>query len=147
MIGPDLPASANVVRYVGFARIRGDRVDGSAFCLRPGEGGLSIHWLDYYSDLTKEQQLIQVRRLLRLNVGARAGLAELNIGETRQYVASELPTLRFVHSPSPANDRYPADPAHSDIVGLPPADAEDLALLIGDMIAQRVKAVHPIADA
>lgn len=143
MIGSELPASANIVRYVGFSRIRGNRVDGTAFCRRPNEIGPSIHWLDYYSDLPKEGQLDRVRQLIRLDIGARAGFAELNVGETRQYIGDELPALRFVHAPSPANDRYPADPAHSNILGLPRADDEDLALLIGDMIARQVKAIHP----
>lgn len=143
MIGSELPNNANIVRYVGLSRIRGNRVDGTAFCLRPDETGLSIHWLNYYSDLTKERQLDQVRRLIRLDRGARAGFAELNVGETREYIGAELPTLRFVHAPSPANDRYPADPAHSNILGLPRADDEDLALMIGDLIARQVKAIHP----
>ena len=143
MIGSELPASANIVRYVGFSRIRGNRVDGTAFCLRPNEIGLSIHWLDYYSDLDKEGQLDRVRQLIRLDIGARAGFAELNVGETRQYIGDELPTLRFVHAPSPANDRYPADPAHSNILGLPRADDADMAIMIGDMIAEVILNLHP----
>ena len=145
VIGADLPDRANIVRYVGASRIRDNRADGSAFCLRPDESGLSVHWLDYYFDLAPAQQLNQVRQSIRLDVGARAGFAELNVGATRQYIRSELTTLRFVHSPSPATDRYPADPAHSSILGLPPADDADLALLIGDMIALQVKTIHPAA--
>ena len=143
MIGSELPDSANIVRYVGFTHIQDNQIDGAAFRRRPNEIGLSIHWLDYYADLDKEGQLDRVRQLIRLDRGAKAGFAELNVGETREYLGDELPTLRFVHAPSPANDRYPADPAHSSILGLPPADDEDMAIMIGDMIAEVVLNLHP----
>lgn len=143
MTGMELPGASTIVRYVGFTRIRGNRVDGSAFCRRPGESGLSINWLDYFADLAKERQLDLVRQSAQISLGARAVFAELNVGETRQQLSDTLPGLRFVHSPAPATDRYPADPSHSEILGLPPAETEDMALLIGDMIAQQVKVLHP----
>ena len=143
MIGSELPDSANVVRYVGFTHIQDNQIDGAAFRLRPNEIGLSIHWLDYYSDRSKEGQLNRVRQLIRLDRGAKAGFAELNVGETREYLDDELPTLRFVHAPSPANDRYSADPAHSNILGLPRANDADMAIMIGDMIAEVVLNLHP----
>ena len=143
MTGMELPDAANIVRYVGFTRIRGNQVDGSAFCRRPGESGLSINWLDYFADLAKERQLDLVRQSAQLRLGTKAVFAELNVGETWQQLIDTLPGLRFVHSPAPATARYPADPSHSAILGLPPAETEDMALLIGDMIAQQVKALHP----
>ena len=143
MIERDLPEDSSVVRYVGFTRIQGEMVEGSAFALRPGEIGLSINWLDYFSALTKEEQLDQVRRLIHLNVGARAVFAELNVGDTLRTVGSTLPSLQFVHSPAAASESYMADPSHSEIRGLPPPSSTDLALLIGDMIAGCVVNIHP----
>ena len=143
MINRDLPEDSSVVRYVGFTRIRGGVVEGSAFSLRPGENGLSVNWLDYFHALTKEEQLDQVRQLIHVNVGVRAVFAELNVGDTLRFVSSELPAMRFVHSPAQASERYPTDPSHSEILGLPPSTARDLALLIGDLIAQCVLQLHP----
>lgn len=143
MIDRRIPEDSSVVRYVGFTRIRGDLVEGSAFSLRPGETGLSINWLDFFHGLTREDQLDQVRRLIHMNVGARAAFAEFNVGQTRQLIGNLLPEIQFVPSPAPADERYPADPSHSEILGLPsPADA-DMALLIGDMIAQCILTLHP----
>ncbi len=72
----------------------------------------------------------------------RGRLAELNIGKTKQYVLSELEALRFIHMPLLAADDYVADPAHSEIDGLPPGDSPHTEL-IGDLIAQTVSAVYP----
>lgn len=143
MMHRNLPEDSSVVRYVGFTRIRGGVVEGSAFSLHPGETGLSINWLDYFNELTKEEQLAQVRQLIHMNLGARAAFAELNVGEARRLVGNLLPEIRFVHLPAPANERYPADPSHSEILGLPPPTDTDMALLIGDMIAQCVLNTYP----
>ena len=143
MMDRHLPDESSVVRYVGFTRIRGSIVEGSAFALRPSEIGLSINWLDYFSQLTKEGQLDQVRRLIHMNVGTRGVFAELNVGETRRIVSSRITSLRFVHTPASATEFYQFDPSHSEIRGLPPASARDMALLIGDMIARSVVNLHP----
>ena len=69
-------------------------------------------------------------------------LAEFNVGETLRHVRSVLPALTFAHRPLSADGGYEADPSHSQIEGLPPAD-EPRAALIGGMIAQCVRAMHP----
>ena len=143
MIDHSVPEHSSVVRYGGFSRIRGGMVEGSAFSLRPGEPGLSINRLDFFHGLSKEDQLGQVRLLIHMNVGARAAFAELNVGQTRRHISNLLPEIQFVHSPAPANERYPADPSHSEILGLPPPTETDMALLIGDMIAECVVNLHP----
>ena len=143
MIDRSIPEHSSVVRYVGFTRIRGGLVEGSAFSLRPGEIGLSINWLDFFHGLTKEDQLEQVRRLIHMNVGARSAFAEFNVGQTCRLIGNLLPEIQFVHSPAPPNERYPADPSHSEILGLPSPADRDMALLIGDMIAQCILNLHP----
>ena len=47
----DLPDNAHVVRYVKpTSRHEDGSVDGSAFRLRSGDNGLSVNWLEYFSD-------------------------------------------------------------------------------------------------
>ena len=147
MTGNDLPNEHHVVRYVKPTGIRTDgKVNGSEFCLRahrPDDTGLSVHWLEYFGDLTKTQQLDEVRRLSRVKMRERGRLAELNVGATKQYVRSELESLRFIHTPLNADSDYDeADPSHSEITGLPSGDSP-YAELIGDMIAECIKAMHP----
>ena len=143
MIDRRIPEHSSVVRHVGFTRILVNLEDGSAFSLRQGEIGLSINWLDFFHGLTKEEQPAQVRQVIHMNLGARAAFAELNVGETRRLVANLLFEIQFVLLPAPANERYPADPSHSETLGLPPPNATDMALLIGDMIAQCTLNLHP----
>ena len=69
-------------------------------------------------------------------------LAELNVGATKKHIRSELENLRFIHAPLPATDEHNADPSHSEITGLPPANSPE-AELIGDMMAECIKAMHP----
>ena len=140
----EIPDSNNVVRYVGFRGIRGATVDGNQFCRRPNEDGLSVNWLEKFSHLPKDAQIAKVRHVVHLELGQKAVFAELNIDEVKQYLQDELPDIQFVSDPLPANDRFPyVDPSHTQIMGLPSADEEEQALLIGDMIAKRVKALHP----
>ena len=140
-----LPDDDNVVRYVGFTGLRDNgRVDGSQFCRSSDEGGLSVNWLEYFDYPTKEQQIAGIRRLIHRTLGRRAVFAELNVGDVKNYLRDELLTVRFVNTPAEPNCRFPeSDPTHCDILGLPPAEAGDTALVIGDMIAKRVRALHP----
>ena len=72
----------------------------------------------------------------------RGRLAELNVGATKQYVQSELEGIRFKNMPLFEEGELEADPSHSEIVGLPPGDS-DQAALIGDMIAECINDIHP----
>ena len=69
-------------------------------------------------------------------------LAELNVGAVKLHVRQQLPSIRFVHTPLPEDGTKEADPSHTDVVGLPPGDSLEAAL-VGDMIAECVSAVHP----
>lgn len=140
-----LQDSDNIVRYVGYTKIKeNSRIDGSAFCLRFDEDGLSVNWLEFFSDFTKSQQVAEVRRVIHRAKGSRAVFAELNVGDIKQYLLEELRDVRVISTPQPADDRFPEpDPSHCDIMGLPPAEAESMALTVGDMLAKRVNATHP----
>ena len=146
MTGQELPDDDHVVRYVKPTSIRTDgKVAGSAFCLRaqrPDDTGLSVNWLECSRGCTKDRQVAEVRSLSRLTMRERGRLAELNIGATKQYLRSELDPLHFVHKPLVPEGDYDADPSHSEMVGLPPAESPD-AELIGDMIAECISAIYP----
>jgi hypothetical protein len=141
----DLPDEANVVRYIKPTMVFEDgSVDGSEFCLRahrPDDTGVSVNWLECFGGLSKAQQLDEVRRLSRLTRRKSGRLAELNVGATKHYVRNELEGLRFIHAPLAAEGEYEADPSHSEIVGLPSGNSPQAAL-IGDMIAECIKAIH-----
>ena len=109
------------------------------------ETGLSVYWLECFEGFSKSRQLDQVRRLSRLQMRRNGRLAELRVGYTKQYVYGELDGLRFVHQPLAAEGTYGADPSHSEIIGLPQADSSE-AELIGDVIAECVKAVYPTVE-
>ena len=57
-------------------------------------------------------------------------------------VATELASLRIIHDSLEATDGFDADPSHAEITGLPPGDS-DHAVLVGDLIAECVIAMHP----
>ena len=144
MAAAALPDRDHVVRYVGLAGVRDGKVDGTQFCLRPGEDGLSVNWLECFDHPTNEQQIAAVRRVIHRSLGRQAVFAGLNVGDLRRHLRAELPDIRCVSTPQPPNDRFPnPDPSHSDIIGLPPPAAANHALIIGDMIARRVKTLYP----
>ena len=144
MAAAEIPDGDYVVRYVGQMGLRNGKVDGSQFCRRPGEDGLSVNWLECFAQLDKSEQIDEIRRVIHRQLGRNAVFAELIVGDIRQFLRDELPGVSVVQKPAPANDRFSYDdPSHSEITGLPPADAQDRALIIGDLIAKRVKALHP----
>jgi hypothetical protein len=150
MKGDMLPDNDDIVRYVRPGLIEDNEVAGGAFVLRGSEPGLSINWLGYFQNQSKEKQLCKVRRLFRLQVRPNGRFAELNVGQTRKYLAEQIQDLRFVEDPLPADsiNGYDADPSHALIEGLPnPNDLPEFAELIGDMIAECVaELLHPAID-
>ena len=146
MKGDSLPRDDQIVRYVKPSMIQEDgAADGSDFRLRPtrpDETGLSVNWLGAFEQ-GKDAQINEVRRLCRLRLKPNGRFAEMNIGTVISRVAKELDSLRVVHDPLDAEENFDADPSHAEIVGLPPGDT-DHALLVGDLIAECVIAMHPV---
>lgn len=145
MKGNDLATDDHVVRYIKPSMILEDGTpDGSDFRLRtfrPDELGLSVNWLEAFEP-PKTHQLSEVRRLFRLSVRPNGRFAELDVGTTLRAVSKELATLRVLHDPLDAVDGFDADPSHAEIVGLPPGDSDEAAL-VGDLIAECVVDMHP----
>ena len=101
-----------------------------------------MHWIEAFVGLNKSLQLDEVKRLIRLQMSPSGRLAELNVGVTGRHVGRALYELRFVHSPLTAEDQHEADPSHSEIEGLPPADSPQVEM-VGDLIAETVQFAHP----
>lgn len=145
MKGDDLPTDDHVVRYIKPSMILEDGTpDGSDFRLRPSrldEAGLSVNWLEAFEP-PKTHQLSEVRRLFRLSLRPNGRFAELDVGTTLHAVSEELSTLRILHDPLDPADGFDADPSHAEIVGLPPSDSDEAAL-VGDLIAESVVGMHP----
>ena len=139
----ELPDSDHIVRYAGFTDILDDgTLNCSAFQLRKAETGLSVNWLECFENRTKAQQLEKIRPLIRLKRGRKGGLAEINVGKTREHIGNRLDELRFINVPLLADESYEADPSHSEIRGLPPKDSPE-ADMIGDLIAECLIAIYP----
>ena len=140
-----LPNSDHVVRHASFTDftdLDAGILNCSAFQLGPDQQGLSVNWLEYFQGRDKSGQLEEVRNHIQRKLGRNGRLAELNVGFTLEYIGHRLADLRFVHSPSPPRGQYPADPSHSDILGLPPLESPE-SELIGDLIAEWVAELHP----
>lgn len=109
--GKDIPPEDHVVRYVKLSMIgENNTVMGAEFCLRPGETGLSVNWLEAFCG-SKMDQPAKVRQLnmYRLTIKKNGRYAELNVGEVSRMVSEELGTLRIVHDPIDAERETEAD--------------------------------------
>ncbi len=142
MNGNDLPDDDHVVRYVKPRNVEDGRVSIAEFRLRENEKGVSVNWLEYYKNLSKEERLAEVRVASRLVLRKNGRFAELNVGRIRNFLAKELPALRVIHTPLDAEEEFQADPSHSEITGLP-SDNSEQADLIAEMIAKCVCDLHP----
>lgn len=145
MKGERLPSTDTIVRYVKPSMVQEDgNPDGSEFRLRSNgsdDTGLSVNWLEIFGN-AKPDQLANVRKVSRLRRKPTGRFAEMNVGTVLQTIGHELHNALIVHDPLPATEEWDADPSHSEFVGLPPQDS-DQALLVGDLIAQCVVAMHP----
>ena len=142
MNGNDLPENDHIVRYVKPRNVEDGQVSIAEFRLRENEKGVSVNWLEYYENLSKKEQLAEVRVASRLVLRKNGKFAELNVGRIKDFLAEELLGLRVVHTPLDAEEEFPADPSHSEITGLPSSNSEQ-ADLIAEMIAKCVCDFHP----
>lgn len=141
MTGNEIPNDNHVVRYVRPSLVDGETVDGSAFILRPGENGLSVHWLEAVNGGDTYRQLDEVRRLSRLALSRNGRFAKLNVEDTKRRVsvnakeAGVLESLGFIEAPLASTAEFEADCSHAEITGLPPGETDE-AMLVGDLIVE-----------
>lgn len=111
------------------------QVTGTAFQLRQIEEYLSVNWLKFFHLADRQEEIREVRKGLRLKLGAKAKIAVLNVGETINYVRIQSPDARNLKVLCEPEE---ADPSHSGIHGFRYDDH-----LIADLIAETVREIYP----
>ena len=134
----------NVVRYVGRGKM--DPITGNitreAFSLRKNETGVSVNWLEYFTDVSKQEQLQKIRSDMKVRnytVGPKGAFAELNIGDTTDTIWDECGIeIWFNHVP-----RY-KNPSHALLLGMIISSKTEKSPSV--VLAQLAnKNVHPVA--
>ena len=137
-----MPNDQTVLRHVGAGRISDGRVDGSAFRLKPGEVGLSVSWPEASGESFVEGHLA-VCICARRQFGKNDKFAALRLADVVAAVEAEWPGLHCLHAPLPADEQFPDDPYHAEIMGLP-ANGLNMSAILGDMIADCVSGLMPV---
>jgi hypothetical protein len=111
---------------------------GTAFQLSQIEKYLSVNWLEFFHLADRQEEIREIRKVLRLKLGAKAKIAVLNVGETISYVRTRSPDARnlsMLHEPEED------DPSHTGIYGFQYDDR-----LIADLIAEIVQETYPARE-
>jgi hypothetical protein len=142
MKGDIIPDEDHIARYCKPSKISEDgQIEFGAFMLRKDEKGLSVDWLEFLKCSSREDEIIEMRKIypLRLTVGAKAKIAVLNVGEVCKKVQTESldkRILKVIHEPL-INDPLVIDP-HSEIYNLKQDDE-----LIAELILEIVREGYP----
>lgn len=146
MRGDSLDDEHNTIRYIKPSSFEDGVIDGSGFPLRQGEKGISVNWLEFFEG-SKEEQIQEIRQFKNRTMTLRKTgcFAELNVGQTRQYLAEEILEISFVEDPIEASENHEADPSHSLICGVP-SEPDELRMAIQDMIAECITAKYPAKE-
>ena len=139
MKGDVLPDSDHVSRLCRPRTIVGGEITGAAFLLRPEEPYLSVNWLEFLKANGRKAELAEIRRCIRLTLGATARLAVLNVGRSRKYVRENSPDNRdllFAHEPK--TDPGAEDESHSGIFNTRSEDD-----LIAELLVETVEDHYP----
>ena len=151
MKGDSVPPAHHVLRYVGGIHFDEDTegntvINGAGFIAKPHEDNKpSCNWLEYLSG-NLEQQIQRIRDTARIQYGATARLARLNVGCIIREVANGTEScleLMVIHDPLDVDDEYPiADPSHALILNVPNTNDPE-GELVGDLIADCVLQLFP----
>ncbi len=143
MIGQDLPNTDHVVRYVRPSLIRSDgSIRSAAFRLRKNEAGLSVHWLEHWSNAGFGDAMAEIRPRSRLSLSRNGRYAELNVGRSLTAIATVWIAARCVNVPLGASNTDVADPSHSEITPLP-AYEDATSIAVAAAVASSVTTTHP----
>lgn len=137
MKGEKIPDPDHIARFCRPMHVSDGQVQAVAFMLRPGEKSLSVNWLEFLNCPNRDSEITEIRNIysVKLNVGARAKLAVINVGEVCEKVLTESPDRRNVEV---LHDPMDDDPSHSGIYNLEP-DGE----LIAELILETVRETYP----
>jgi len=138
MKGDLVPDKDHISRYCGGTQLKPNgSPSGAAFRLRNNqETYLSVNWLEYLNKKNRDEEIDEIRKIIskKLNVGTKAKISVLNVGEVRNHVSmssDDQRKLQILHEPENG------DPSHSGIHNLRPEDD-----LIADLIAQVIQEAH-----
>lgn len=139
MKGDLLPDQDHICRYCSATKFtENGLITGAAFQLRPSDKYLSVNWLEFFQLTDRQEQIREVRKVLRLTLGAKAKLAVLNVEAIVNFVHTQSPDarkLRVLHEPEEN------DPSHSGIYRFGYDDH-----LIADLIAETVREFYPAIE-
>ena len=100
MNGNDLPENDHIVHYVKPRNVEDGQVSIAEFRLRENEKGVSGNWLEYYENLSKEEQLAEVRVASRLVLRKNGRFAGIKCRENQRF--SGRRTARLASRPHSA---------------------------------------------
>ncbi len=137
MKGEKIPDPDHIARFCRPMQVSDGQIQAVAFMFRPGEESLSVNWLEFLNCSNRDSEITEIRNIysVKLNVGARAKLAVINVGEVCEKVLTESPDRRNVEV---LHDPMDDDPSHSGIYNLEP-DGE----LIAELILETVRETYP----
>lgn len=131
MTGDIILDNNHVARYCKPVTVVNGQIQGSAFCLRPTEGYLSVSCLEYFNRPNRQDEISALRQVLIRREGR---FAVLNVGVTKNNVltySEDRRSISVVHRPSHVN------PAHSGIHNMRPNEVR-----IAELIRQTIQEVH-----
>lgn len=132
----------SVVAYAKPTLCQNGQVDGEVFRRRPvDDDGLSVNWIECF-DGDRAAQIAKISAVSRLTLRANGRFAEVQVKSAAEAVAEHVEAFGAIKAPLPVEEPHPADLSHALFLGLPEF-GEELAQMVGDMIAARVSALHP----
>jgi len=138
--GDQIPDPDHIARFCRPGQVADEQIQATAFMLRSNEEYLSVNWLEYLNCSNRDHEINEIRNVYsaKLNIGARAKIAVLNVGEVCERVLKESENrrnLEVLHDPI-EDDLY--DPSHSGIYNLTQDDE-----LIAELILETVHEAYP----
>ena len=142
----EIPDVDHIVRHVKPTAFDEGRVLGAAFGWLPKQqgDGLSVNWVERAEGDTEHDKIEFIRSRRRLVWKKSHRLAILNVGRVRAEAGKKMEALGLnqtavvVHDPLDATDKWPADPTHALIAGIPNNDSPE-AEAVYDCIAACVE--------
>lgn len=140
MKGDKIPDQHHIARFCRPTQVPDGQIQATAFMLRKDEESLSVNWLEFLNCSSRESEIAELRKIYsaKFNIGARAKIAVLNVGEVREKVLTESPdrrNLKVLHDPQ-CKEVY--DPSHSGIYNLKQDDE-----LVTELILETVREAYP----
>jgi hypothetical protein len=144
-LGAPLPDPDHVLRYIGKKHIDDGVVNGSGFLARVGEDAPSVNWMECFLG-PAANQVAEISARRRIRYERRAQLAQLNVGQTKNYVAENAPMLvklSFLHDPLAAETTLSEDLSHAIINGVPAPNTPE-GELVGDLLVGCIMILYPV---